>query len=95
MTGAARPTSLSRPFGIYRLSSGAQGGLPAREDVGNKALNLMVMAQAGLPVPPGFVLGTELCRAYMQQGRRVLAGLEAVLNARARDAAAADGASLR
>jgi pyruvate,orthophosphate dikinase len=32
----------------------------ARE-VGNKAFNLMRMAAAGLPVPPGFVLPTEWC----------------------------------
>jgi pyruvate,orthophosphate dikinase len=32
-------------------------------DVGNKAWNLMRMAEAGLPVPPGFVLPTSWCRA--------------------------------
>ncbi|MGA3399322.1 MAG: PEP/pyruvate-binding domain-containing protein [Acetobacteraceae bacterium] len=31
--------------------------------VGNKAWNLMRLAQAGLPVPPGFVLPTAWCRA--------------------------------
>ena len=31
--------------------------------VGNKAWNLMLLAQAGLPVPPGFVLPTSWCRA--------------------------------
>jgi pyruvate, orthophosphate dikinase len=30
-------------------------------EVGNKAFNLMRMAAAGLPVPPGFVLPTEWC----------------------------------
>ncbi|MFA5902043.1 MAG: hypothetical protein WC829_23355, partial [Hyphomicrobium sp.] len=79
MNRETRTTRISRPLGIYRLISGARAALPSREDVGNKALNLMVMAQAGLPVPPGFVLGTELCRAYMQQGRRVLDSLEPVL----------------
>lgn len=79
MSKEARPISVSRPFGVYRVLSNGQGPLPLRADVGNKALNLMVMARAGLPVPPGFVLGTELCRAYMQNGRRALVGLEAVL----------------
>ncbi len=32
--------------------------------VGNKAANLMRMAQAGLPVPAGFVLTTAVCRDY-------------------------------
>jgi pyruvate, orthophosphate dikinase len=33
------------------------------ETVGNKAFNLMRLAQAGLPVPPAFVLPTSWCRA--------------------------------
>ncbi len=33
------------------------------KEVGNKAWNLMLMAQAGLPVPPAFVLPTEWCRS--------------------------------
>ncbi len=33
------------------------------EAVGNKAFNLMRLAQAGLPVPPAFVLPTSWCRA--------------------------------
>jgi len=40
------------------------GALPAKGGaaaVGNKAWNLMRMAQAGLPVPPGFVLPTAWC----------------------------------
>jgi len=36
-----------------------EGGADA---VGNKAWNLMRLAQAGLPVPPGFVLPTAWCR---------------------------------
>ncbi len=38
----------------------AEGGAQA---VGNKAWNLMRMAQAGLPVPPAFVLPTSWCTA--------------------------------
>lgn len=33
------------------------------ETVGNKAFNLMLLTQAGLPVPPAFVLPTSWCRA--------------------------------
>jgi pyruvate,orthophosphate dikinase len=32
-------------------------------EVGNKAWNLMLMAQAGLPVPPAFVVPTAWCRS--------------------------------
>jgi pyruvate, orthophosphate dikinase len=37
--------------------------------VGGKAANLGVMAtELGLPVPPGFVISTEACRAYLAGG---------------------------
>jgi pyruvate, orthophosphate dikinase len=34
------------------------------DEVGRKALNLMRMTEAGLPVPPAFVLSTAVCRDY-------------------------------
>jgi pyruvate,orthophosphate dikinase len=51
--------------------------------VGAKAYGLLRLAQLGLTVPPGFVLGTEVCRRYFAGGRKmppevrdlVLAGL--------------------
>lgn len=36
--------------------------------VGAKAYGMMRLAQLGLPVPPGFVLGTEVCRRYFARG---------------------------
>ena len=39
--------------------------------VGAKAANLVRMARAGLPVPPGFVLDTSVCAAYNAQGGRL------------------------
>ena len=41
------------------------------EQVGNKAYNLMRMSESGLPVPPAFVLTTDLCRSYDDNGRRL------------------------
>lgn len=35
--------------------------LPTAQQIGSKAHNLMRMARLGLPVPPGFVLGTAWC----------------------------------
>lgn len=46
-------------YPILRGSVPATGGA---EEVGNKAWNLMRMVQAGLPVPPAFVLPTAWCR---------------------------------
>jgi pyruvate,orthophosphate dikinase len=46
-------------YPILRGAAPANGGA---QEVGNKAWNLMRMAQAGLPVPPAFVLPTAWCR---------------------------------
>jgi pyruvate,orthophosphate dikinase len=51
------------PHLLYTIQAGER--LPPGEaaEVGNKAWNLMRMAEAGLPVPAGFVLPTDWCRA--------------------------------
>jgi pyruvate,orthophosphate dikinase len=53
-TRALRPYYLI--LGAERLSS------VGAEEIGNKAWNLMRMADAGLPVPAAFVLPTHWCR---------------------------------
>lgn len=45
------------------------------EEVGAKAYNLMRMTEAGLSVPPGFVLDTGLCRAYHDAGEHLGKGV--------------------
>ena len=45
-------------YPIFPGGSSAKGGA---QEVGNKAWNLMRMAQIGLPVPPAFVLPTNWC----------------------------------
>ncbi len=47
--------------------------------VGNKGANLIRMAEAGLCVPPGFVLPTVLCRAYLQNGQQLPEGTQELL----------------
>lgn len=39
------------------------------ETVGGKGLNLMRLRQAGMPVPPGFVVSTAAYRAFVQHNR--------------------------
>lgn len=45
------------------------------DEVGAKAYNLMRMTEAGLAVPPGFVLDAVLCRAYHDAGGRLSEGV--------------------
>jgi pyruvate,orthophosphate dikinase len=37
--------------------------------LGGKGHGLIVMRRLGLPVPPGFVIGTAACRAFLRDGR--------------------------
>ncbi|MBQ7214451.1 MAG: pyruvate, phosphate dikinase, partial [Synergistaceae bacterium] len=48
---------------VYSLKDGDGSN---RLLLGGKGANLCTMAQSGLPVPPGFILTTEVCRKYMQ-----------------------------
>ncbi|MBQ3763971.1 MAG: pyruvate, phosphate dikinase, partial [Synergistaceae bacterium] len=48
---------------VYSLKNGDGSN---RLLLGGKGANLCTMAQSGLPVPPGFILTTEVCRKYMK-----------------------------
>jgi len=51
--------------------------------LGGKGANLCQMTKIGLPVPPGFVITTEACLAYLKKKK---AGLEPALNQEIRSA---------
>lgn len=42
---------------------------------GGKGAGLAEMTGMGLPVPPGFIISVEACRAYYQSGKKLPAGL--------------------
>ncbi|MFF9819088.1 pyruvate, phosphate dikinase [Streptomyces sp. NPDC014006] len=46
----------------------AEGGRDLAGLLGGKGANLAEMTRLGLPVPPGFVVTTEACRAYLAGG---------------------------
>lgn len=46
----------------------AQGGRDLADLLGGKGANLAEMTRLGLPVPPGFVITTEACRAFLTAG---------------------------
>lgn len=50
---------------------GIRSGAVSPEIVGNKGANLIHMADAGLVVPPGFILPTTFCRAFYQNGQKL------------------------
>ncbi|MGO1317843.1 MAG: pyruvate, phosphate dikinase [Cellulomonadaceae bacterium] len=46
----------------------AQGDKDQKDLLGGKGANLAEMTRLGLPVPPGFTITTDACRAYMRTG---------------------------
>ena len=61
---------------LYVVLPGVTPAKGGAAEVGNKAWNLMLMAQAGLPVPPAFVLPTTWCkRGRATLGETLAAGI--------------------
>jgi pyruvate, orthophosphate dikinase len=50
---------------VYDFSEGSKD---QRELLGGKGANLAEMTNLGLPVPPGFTISTDACRAYLEHG---------------------------
>ncbi|MCC2336622.1 pyruvate, phosphate dikinase [Cellulomonas wangsupingiae] len=46
----------------------SEGDKDQKDLLGGKGANLAEMTRLGLPVPPGFTITTEACRAYMRSG---------------------------
>ncbi len=63
---------------VYSFGDGeADGSGSMRELLGGKGANLAEMTAIGLPVPPGFTLTTEVCKAFYANRRTYPEGLEA------------------
>jgi pyruvate, orthophosphate dikinase len=58
---------------VYDFDEPTNGG---RELLGGKGSGLAEMTALGVPVPAGFTITTEACRAYMRNGKRLPDGLE-------------------
>src|ERR1700754_3710 len=52
---------------VYDFS---EGNKDLRDLLGGKGANLAEMTNIGLPVPPGFTITTEACRAYLTSGQQ-------------------------
>jgi pyruvate, orthophosphate dikinase len=57
---------------VYGFDEPSKGG---RELLGGKGIGLAEMTQLGVPVPAGFTITTDACRAYMRNGQRLPNGL--------------------
>jgi pyruvate, orthophosphate dikinase len=58
---------------VYDFDEPSDGG---RELLGGKGIGLAEMTELGVPVPAGFTITTDACRAYMEAGGELPDGLE-------------------
>ncbi|MCI0811714.1 MAG: pyruvate, phosphate dikinase, partial [Chloroflexi bacterium] len=58
---------------VYRFD---EGNATMADLLGGKGSNLCEMARLGLPVPPGFVISTQVCRDYLTKNQTLPEGLE-------------------
>src|SRR6476659_4924300 len=59
------PTGETMTTYVYDFS---YGNKDQKDLLGGKGANLAEMTNLGLPVPPGFTVSTEACRAYLEAG---------------------------
>lgn len=58
-----------------------EGDASQKNLLGGKGANLAEMSKLGLPVPPGFILSTEICTWFYQNNNQYPAGLETEVDA--------------
>src|SRR5919205_632032 len=58
---------------VYDFDEPSDGG---KELLGGKGIGLAEMTSLGVPVPAGFTVATDACRAYMANGKQLPDGLE-------------------
>ena len=58
---------------IYQFN---EGNASMNDLLGGKGSNLCEMSQLGLPVPPGFVITTQVCRDYLNENQTLPLDLE-------------------
>ncbi len=62
---------------VYSFGGGtADGDGKMREVLGGKGSGLAEMSKAGVPVPPGFTISTEVCNLFFENGNKVPADVD-------------------
>src|SRR2546423_15024190 len=62
---------------VYSFGDGtADGDGKMKDTLGGKGAGLAEMCRAGLPVPPGFTISTQVCNIYFQNQNTVPAEID-------------------
>jgi pyruvate,orthophosphate dikinase len=80
---------------VYFFGNGkADGDRTMKDTLGGKGSGLAEMTNAGLPVPPGFTISTDVCTIYYQEKGRIPAAIESEMQDNLRKLEKAAGATL-
>ncbi|MGH9203300.1 MAG: PEP/pyruvate-binding domain-containing protein, partial [Vicinamibacterales bacterium] len=80
---------------VYFFGNGkADGDRTMRDTLGGKGANLAEMTNAGLPVPPGFTISTEVCSTYYKEKGKIPPRIEAEIHQNLKKLEKAAGATL-
>src|SRR5947208_8541949 len=80
---------------IYFFGNGkADGNRDMKDLLGGKGSGLAEMTNAGLPVPPGFTISTEVCTIYYDQKGRIPPDVNAQISENLKKLEKAAGAQL-
>src|SRR3954452_6769065 len=80
---------------VYFFGNGkADGNRNMKDLLGGKGSGLAEMTNAGLPVPPGFTISTEVCNIYYQEQRRIPEAIETEIEQHVKSLEEAAGATL-
>src|SRR5436189_5087002 len=95
MSKRARAKTARSANYVYFFGNGkADGDRTMKDLLGGKGAGLAEMTNAGLPVPPGFTISTEVCTIYYQSGGKIPAAIEAEVASALRKLEAAAGGKL-
>ncbi len=76
--GKSMAATQSKTKYVYFFGNGKAEGQGTWKDLlGGKGAGLAEMTNAGVPVPPGFTITTEVCSKFYENGKKVPEGLDA------------------
>src|SRR5437762_5767891 len=88
------PNPKSRKY-VYFFGGGkADGNRHMKDLLGGKGAGLAEMTNAGLPVPPGFTISTDVCNIYYNEHGKVPAPIDAEIDTNLKKLEKAAGAVL-
>ncbi len=67
---------------VYAFGSGtAEGDGTMKDTLGGKGAGLAEMSKAGVPVPPGFTISTQVCNLYFKNSNKMPSGIQKEMEA--------------